>query len=121
MSQLCPPEQVTRVPSQGTLRRYGLDIRSWLVILEAQGNVCAICKRVPNSGSWVTDHEHVAKWKKMLPERRRLFVRGIICHWCNSHVVGRFVTLEKSRNATAYLTRYDRRRPKDEPKKKRNK
>lgn len=111
------PEQVARVPSVGTLRKYGLSVREWLNILESQGGVCAICERVPNSGSWVTDHEHVAKWKKMPPERRRLYVRGIICHWCNSHVVGRFVTLEKSRNATAYLTRYNRRRPKDVPKK----
>ena len=121
MPQLRPPEQVTKVPSQGTLRRYGLCTRSWLAILEDQGNVCAICGRVPPSGRWVTDHEHVKGWKKMTPTERRKYVRGVLCFLCNGKCVSKHVTLERAINTVTYFKKYNKRRPKDLPKKTRSK
>ena len=99
-----------RVPTDGTLKKYGLTRVEWLAILKRQGWVCAICERVPASGRWVTDHEHVRKFKKLPFNQRRWYVRGIICSFCNSHCVGRFMTLPKARNAVKYLRAYELRR-----------
>lgn len=98
-------------PSQKTLDKYGLTEAEWLAILERQGGVCAICKRVPETGRLNTDHEHVKGWKKMPPEKRKQFVRGAVCYWCNRSFLGRGITIEKSRNVTAYLEQYQARRP----------
>jgi hypothetical protein len=103
-----PPD--IRIPTIATLRKYGLSARRWLRILKRQGWVCAICERVPKSGRWVTDHQHVPRFKKMKPEQRRKFVRGVICAFCNSHCVGRFMTLLKARNVVKYLERYEQKR-----------
>lgn len=108
--QRIPP---LNIPKKPTLQRYGLTAAEWLAILLAQGNVCAICKKFPKTGKWVIDHEHVPNFKKLSPTSRKLYVRGVICHWCNSHVVGRFVTLEKAINVVAYFKSYNRRRPKE--------
>lgn len=121
MPQLHPNSHVPKVPSQGTLRRYGLDVRSWLAILESQGNVCAICKRVPPSGRWVIDHEHVKGWKKMTPSERKKYVRGVLCFLCNGKCVSKHVTLERAINTVAYFKQYNQRRPKDIEKKVRKK
>jgi hypothetical protein len=101
-----------RPPTKGTLRKYGLSAEQWLAILAEQGNVCAVCKRVPKSGRWVTDHQHVPRFKKMKPEQKRVHVRGIICPFCNSHCVGRFMTLDKAKNIVVYLSEYQQRRGK---------
>lgn len=93
------------LPTIATLRQYGLSPAEWSAIFRAQGWVCAICRR-DNSKKWVTDHEHVAGWKKMRPTERRRYVRGIICSFCNSHVVGRFVTLAKAERVVEYLRAY---------------
>ena len=103
------PKLAIRVPTKATLRKYGLTESEWLAILKRQGNVCAICKRMPKSGRWVTDHHHVPKFKKRPPEQRKTFVRGIVCPFCNSHCIGRFMTLAKARNIVVYLEAYQRR------------
>lgn len=91
-------------PTQKTLARYGLSAGDWLDILERQGTVCAVCKRMPPSGRLVVDHDHIKGWKKLPPEKRRLHVRGLLC-WlpCNRYYVGRSITIERSESVTAYL------------------
>ena len=96
-----------RVPQSATLRRYGLTAAEWKAILRLQGGVCAICRRMPPSGRLVTDHVHVRGWKKMPPEQRKLFVRGLLCFRCNTTFVGRGVTVERSQNVVLYLQRYE--------------
>lgn len=100
----------TIVPSLATLKKYGFTVEVWWDEFKRQGEVCLICQRPSGSGRYVLDHEHVAGWKKMTPKYRRWFVRGILCSWCNSHVVGRFVTLAKARNTVKYLERYELRK-----------
>lgn len=95
-----------RIPTPGTLRKYGLTRAEWVSILRGQGGVCLVCLKVPPSGRWVTDHEHIPKFKKLKPDVRRRYVRGIICSFCNSHCVGRFMTLEKARRVAQYLADY---------------
>lgn len=104
------PTNPIRVPTQGTLKKYGLTVEEWWQILSSQGEVCAICKRRPKSGRYVIDHEHVPKWRKMKSEDRRKFVRGILCFLCNGKCVSKHVTLEKAQNTVLYLKSYKKRR-----------
>lgn len=107
-----PAKPTVRVPLPATLRKYGLSPQEWITILEEQGNVCAVCRKVPDSGKLVTDHEHVAGWKKMPPEERKRYVRGILCYWCNHNYVGRRITATKAANILSYLKKYERRQRK---------
>lgn len=99
-------------PTEATLKKYGLSLEEWVQILDRQGGVCAICKKLPPSGRLCVDHEHVKGWKRMPPEQRKTFVRGLICWTDNHYLVGRGSTLEKARNAVRYLEAYEERKPK---------
>lgn len=97
-------------PSLPTLKRYGLTSADWKAMLWAQDGVCAFCRKVPPSGKLVIDHEHAKGWKHMPPEKRRLFVRGLCCHFCNRNLLRRGVTLERAKRAVEYLETYQARR-----------
>ncbi len=90
-------------PSPTTLKKYGLSAEQWLAVLNAQGNVCAICGKVPTTGRWVTDHAHVKGFKKMPPEQKRKYVRGITCWWDNKNFLARGLTIEKAKSVVIYL------------------
>lgn len=102
-----------RYPSQPTLRKYGLTLDDWIAILDRQGQVCAICKKQPTTGRFCVDHEHVAGFKKMSPEQKKIFVRGLTCWYCNHAYLGRSITIEKSKNVTTYLEEYEKRKNAD--------
>lgn len=104
MSKLTPPLPVT-------LKKYGLTIEMWLKLAESQGHACAVCKQVPTNGRLNIDHYHAKGWKKMQPERRVDYVRGLLCYRCNNFYVGKSITVERSKNVTAYLESFDRRKP----------
>ena len=70
------------MPSRATMSKYGLTVDLWKEIAERQGYVCAVCKKVPESGRLHIEHHHVKGWKKMPPEQRRLFVRGYDNLYC---------------------------------------
>jgi hypothetical protein len=72
--------------------------------------VCAICEKIPSTGRFVTDHEHVRGWKDMPPEQRKRYVRGILCWFCNKTYVGRAITVPKAENVVTYLREYQQRR-----------
>lgn len=92
----------------GNCEFYGLTKEEWLTIFSKQGYVCAICKR--GDKKWVTDHEHVRGWKNLPPHEKKKYVRGILCMWCNFRILRRGVTIEKLKNAIAYLEAYSKRR-----------
>jgi hypothetical protein len=98
-------------PSSATLKKYGLAPEEWLKILESQGWVCAICKKAPSTGRFVTDHFHARNYKKMPPEQKKLWVRGVLCWFCNESYVGRAITVEKAHNVVTYLEAFEARRP----------
>jgi hypothetical protein len=54
-----------------------------------------------------TDHQHVRNWKKMPPEKRKLYVRGILCWPCNSLLRVR-VTVPWLQGALDYLSDYEK-------------
>ena len=105
---------MVREPKEATLRRYGLSLEEWRFILARQGGVCAVCEKVPSTGRFVVDHDHVRGWAKMPPEQRKLYVRGILCWFCNHAYVGRAITVRKSENVTNYLRAYELRKPRPE-------
>lgn len=96
-----------RVPSEVTLKKYGLSKTEWLDMAREQGGACFVCEKVPTTGRLVIDHEHQKGWKKMPPEQRKKAVRGILCWYCNHAYVGRAITAKKSRRVTLYLERYE--------------
>lgn len=102
-------EIAIRYPSKTTLKKYGLTLMEWMKMLRRQGYVCAICKKVPSSGRFVTDHQHVRGFKKMLPEDKKRFVRGICCQHCNRYYLAKGITVEKAQNIVAYLQAYENR------------
>ena len=98
------------IPSKATLKKYGISENEWIILWLSQGEICPICGR--SDALMVTDHEHVRGWKKMPPEKRKLYVRGIICSWCNQRIVGRGATFQKLINGAHYLRDYEMRKQK---------
>jgi hypothetical protein len=94
-------------PKPGTLKKYGLSEDEWRAILERQGGVCAVCKQEPKRGRLCIDHYHVKGWKKMPPECRKTWVRGLLCFRCNTTFVGRGVSIERSQNVVLYLQAFE--------------
>lgn len=98
-------------PSPVTLAKYGLTLDEWLAYLPKRRGkyYCRICKK--EKDQFVTDHEHVRGWQDMPPERRKLYVRGVVCGGCNYYVLTKQQTADKHRNAAKYLDEYAKRRP----------
>ena len=115
-------------PSKATLAKYGFgcgpaahdedSARDWLCMLMLQGNVCPICGKTPTPSKtsglvrMVIDHLHVRGWKVMPPERRRQYVRGLTCWFCNATYLGRSITVAKAEAVVRYLKAFEERRPK---------
>lgn len=53
-------------------KNYGISLAEYNKILKLQGNVCAICKKIPKSKSLAVDHCH-----------KTGLVRGLVCWLCN--------------------------------------
>jgi hypothetical protein len=106
--KICLPLQV---PKKATLSKYGLCLAEWQALADSQGGVCYVCEKLTTTGRLCIDHEHVKDWKKLLPEHRKLFVRGLLCYRCNTTFVGRGVTIQRAERVAAYLRLYASRRP----------
>ena len=98
-------------PKPKPLTRYGLPLEEWPAMLARQGGTCAVCRKAPTTGRLCVDHEHVAGWKKMEPEQRKLYVRGLTCFFCNHYYLGRAITITKAENVVRMLREYEERRP----------
>ena len=102
-----------RKPKPATLKKYGLDEVSWALLLQRQRFVCGLCMKEPPSGILVVDHQHVPKWRKMPPQERRRYVRGLACNHCNHRLLGRFMTAPNARRVAEYLDAYEDRKRKE--------
>lgn len=98
-----------RPPGPGTLRRYGLSAEEWLALLRGQDWRCPICRR-GSSVRFVTDHDHVPRFKYLPPEERKRYVRGVLCVACNWKRVLSRMSAEEARRIALYLTAYEARR-----------
>lgn len=78
------------------LKVYGITLAEWDAIFAAQGGVCAICRREPRKGeTFHLDHEHTTGQSGR--------VRGILCSYCNTRLVGRLKDHTKAQNMADYL------------------
>ncbi len=98
-----------QTPTDQTLAKYGLNYVLWQVAAFNQGYVCQVCHKLPKSGRLVIDHEHVKGWKKMPPDQRRKYVRGLLCWTCNRYFLARGATVQKMLDAAEYLRQYQER------------
>lgn len=98
------------IPTEATLRKYGLSVEAYGLLVEAQDGRCPICEKVPSTGRLVVDHYHARNYKDLPPEKRRKYVRGLLCWFCNHSYMGRGITLSKARNMVKYLEEFERRR-----------
>lgn len=75
---------------------YGLTLEDWEAIWEEQGRVCAICKRKPKENeTFHLDHEH--------SNGQSGPVRGIVCPYDNTRIIGRLKSPERAQALADYL------------------
>ena len=108
-SQLAPP-------SKTTLRKYGITEDMWYTFGDFVDWRCPICQRnFTEALRPVIDHEHgIKNWKKMKPELRSKFVRGLTCNYCNRFRIPKrskeLPVVEIVTNLLSYLEDYEMRR-----------
>ena len=102
-------------PAAQTLKTYGMSADEWIALLKAQDWKCPICMQGndrPKTGKqalWNTDHEHVPGWAKMPPERRKTYVRGVLCHYCNHRRVNSRMESAEAQRIADYIRAYEQR------------
>ncbi len=96
-----------KYPTDETLEKYGLSRLDFKMLLESQNGICPVCEKVPSTGRWYIDHEHVKGWKNMPAEKRKLYVRGVLCYFCNRFYLAKAMTKVKAKNIIKYLDDYD--------------
>jgi hypothetical protein len=75
---------------------YGITEEQYWKIWEEQGRVCAICKRPPRVGeTFHIDHEH--------QEGQSGPLRGIVCPYDNTRIIGRLKSHERAQALADYL------------------
>lgn len=75
-----------------TLKRFGLTIAQYEMLLRVQGGACAICHRRPSpTRCFDVDHDHRTKE-----------IRGLLCFLCNKGL-GYFKNPEQLMRAAAYM------------------
>jgi len=101
-----PPKQ----PAAGTLDKYGFSSDDFWALWKAQGEACGVCHEDVHP-RYVIDHEHVAGWKNMEPDRRKLYVRGIVGIAENHWLLTRYMNAARAKLVASYLVKYEKRRP----------
>jgi hypothetical protein len=91
------------------LRKYGITWLEYNEMLKSQKGVCAICGNPPKNLRLAVDHEHVKGYKKLPPEEKKKFIRGLLCMICNYRYVCRGMNLSIAENVVRYLGAYQSR------------
>lgn len=81
-------EEDKKRKARGTrlLKVYGITIEEWEEKLADQDGVCFICRTFPKSGVLCTDHIHVSGFAKLPAEKKKKYVRGLLCFLCNTAI-----------------------------------
>ena len=96
------------IPKAVTLKKYGLSEQEWEKLYYKYGARCHCCLRIPPSGKYYVDHEHLKDYKKFPIEVRRKAVRGLCCFHCNRRLLQRGNdNIKKLSNAIRYLKDYE--------------
>lgn len=78
-------------------KTYGLTMEMYEILLEQAGGGCEICGVKPPARLCI-DHIHIKGFKKMVPEEKRKYVRGILCFMCNTGIKCVEKTVDGKRN-----------------------
>lgn len=105
LEKLAEENGITRIPIQKTLNIYGLTRYEWLHMLHSQGWACGCCRK--RQQLWNIDHYHKRGWKKLPPEERKKWVRGILCWHCNKTIVGSQLSAADGKNIHHYLRQWE--------------
>ena len=97
-------------PRPITLKKYGLTLNDWKEIITVQGYKCPICLNVLSKTTNV-DHFHGKNWQYLPDEKRKLYVRGVTCWYCNKNFLPKGITIERSKRTTQYLMEFEKRKP----------
>ncbi len=97
-----------KTPTNPTLKKYGLSAAEWTALYNSQKGICPICKRAMIKP--VVDHLHVRNWKNMSPEKRKKYVRGLCCNYCNRRRLAKGMNLEIARNIVIYFEEFEKRK-----------
>lgn len=96
-----------KLPTPATLRKYGLTESDYVSLWDEQGGCCPLCGRAfSDEVRPVIDHLHVRLWKRMPSDKRKKFVRGLLCIYDNRRMLPKGMTLEKAERVVAYLKRF---------------
>jgi len=99
-------KQTLVIPKEKTLSKYGITKKEWLQMARKQRKVCAICKKFPSTGKLHIDHEHIKNFKKLPPQEKKQYIRGLLCWTCNYFIMSKNVSIDKLKNAIKYLYKY---------------
>lgn len=80
------------------IAKYGITIEEYYTLLLKQDNLCAMCKDPDPTHRLCVDHIHVKGFKKMKPEEKKKYVRGILCFMCNTSIKGFDRTISGDKN-----------------------
>jgi len=97
------------LPTAATLKKYGWTESDYRYQWKLQDGLCGLCGQELEGKRVNIDHEHVRGWKRMRPERRRLFIRSLLHARCNRFLLGPTYygfRAEHFRLAADYLDRY---------------
>lgn len=79
-------EQKLKAKDKRLYATYGITLKEWEEMFKKQGECCAVCKgRYPRM---CVDHLHQKGFKRMSPEEKRKYIRGICCFLCNTGFKG---------------------------------
>lgn len=95
------------LPLPATLKRYGLTEVDYIKLYKSQYGQCALCKNT--NRKLVVDHRHVQGYKFMAPEKKRRYIRGLLCSFCNRRIATKLHTLERTKTLSEYLQAFEER------------
>lgn len=72
--------------------QFNISVEEYDQILDAQGGVCAVCKKPPTTKRLAVDHDHATG-----------LIRGLVCWWCNKLIGAANDDAERLRSASDYL------------------
>lgn len=85
------PTQKRRARNLLLLRKYGITLRQYNLMLKLQGGRCLLCGKKPKGHTLNVDHDHTTKR-----------VRGLLDFWCNKFYVAKN-TVETAEQVVKYL------------------
>ena len=82
------PDKKEEQRNKRLYKSYGVTPEYFKDLFTSQDGLCAICQDRRLSERLCVDHIHQLGFKKMLPEEKIKYVRGLLCYMCNVGIKG---------------------------------